>query len=70
MTTQATQATQWNGTTITELEQSLLDAASLALDHARARGASMAEVSIGQGQGMSVTVRKGEVETVEHNREA
>ena len=69
MTTQATQATQWNVTTITELEQSLLDAASLALDHARARGASMAEVSIGQGQGMSVTVRKGEVETVEHNRD-
>ena len=56
-------------TAIDGIEKSLSDAASIALDHAKSQGASMAEVSIGQGQGMSVTVRKGEVETVEHNRD-
>ena len=52
-----------------EIEQALLDAANVALDSARAQGATMAEAAIGQSQGMSVTVRKGEVETVEHNRD-
>lgn len=59
----------WNITARDGIEENLLSAASLALEHATRRGASMAEVSIGQGQGMSVTVRKGEVETVEHNRD-
>jgi PmbA protein len=51
------------------IESGLLDVASFALENAKKQGATMAEVSIGQGQGMSVTVRKGEVETVEHNRD-
>jgi PmbA protein len=51
------------------MEKSLLAAANVALEDAARQGATMAEVSIGQGQGMSVTVRKGEVETVEHNRD-
>ena len=52
-----------------EIEKNLLKAAKVALEDAAKQGATMAEVSIGQGQGMSVTVRKGEVETVEHNRD-
>ena len=52
-----------------DIERDLEGAAQLALDHARSQGASSAEVAIGQGQGMSVTVRRGEVETVEHNRD-
>ncbi len=51
------------------MEKSLLAAANVALEDAARQGATMAEVSIGQGQGMSVTVRKGEIETVEHNRD-
>jgi PmbA protein len=51
------------------MKKSLLEAANVALEDASRQGATMADVSIGQGQGMSVTVRKGEVETVEHNRD-
>ena len=39
------------------------------LKKAQRRGASAAEASIGRGVGMSVTVRMGDVETVEHNRD-
>lgn len=49
--------------------QQLLDTANLALDHAGKMGASSAEISIEQGQGMSITVREGKVETVERNRD-
>ncbi|MBI2993577.1 MAG: metalloprotease PmbA [Gammaproteobacteria bacterium] len=37
-----------------------------ALDAARGRGATAAEAEIGTGSGLTVTVRNGEVETVEH----
>ncbi len=47
----------------------LLDLAEQALDLARGNGATAAEVNAGLGHGLSVTVRKGEVETVEHNRD-
>jgi PmbA protein len=40
-----------------------------ALDLARAQGATDAEADIGTGQGLSVTVRQGDVETVEHQRD-
>ncbi len=50
-------------------EQKLLEIAELALDRAHNNGATSAEVSLGHGQGMSVTVRHGEVETVEYNRD-
>ena len=39
------------------------------LSRARQRGATAAETEISQGFGQSVTVRKGEVETIEYNRD-
>src|SRR5262245_58028394 len=39
------------------------------LDHAAARGASAAEAEVSEGFGQTVTVRRGEVETIEHNRD-
>ena len=59
----------WNPAAADQQEQQLLDVADIALGHARSLGASAAEASLGHGQGMSVTVRGGEVETVEHNRD-
>jgi PmbA protein len=40
-----------------------------ALDDARARGASQAEAAVSQDTGLSVGVRLGEVETLEHQRD-
>ena len=40
-----------------------------ALEEARARGASQAEASVSQDTGLSVGVRLGEVETLEHQRD-
>lgn len=51
------------------LRDRLQDAAALALDHAGRMGAGMSEVSVAQGQGLSVSVRNGEVETIEHHRD-
>lgn len=39
------------------------------LEQARRSGASTAEVAVSRSQGFSATVRMGEVETVEHNRD-
>ncbi|MEM7195756.1 MAG: metalloprotease PmbA [Pseudomonadota bacterium] len=39
------------------------------IDQATESGASAVEVALGQGQGMSINVRNGEVETVEYNRD-
>jgi PmbA protein len=39
------------------------------LDHARQRGASAAEIEVSEGFGQTVTVRRGEVETIEYNRD-
>jgi PmbA protein len=39
------------------------------LDYARARGASAAETEASEGFGQSVTVRRGEIETIEYNRD-
>ncbi len=39
------------------------------LDEARAQGASAAEAAVSMGAGLNVTVRMGEVETVEYNRD-
>lgn len=39
------------------------------LDQATKRGATAAEASVGQGSGLSVKVRMGDVETIEHNRD-
>jgi PmbA protein len=40
-----------------------------ALDYARERGATAAEVEVSEGFGQTVTVRRGEVETIEYNRD-
>lgn len=50
-------------------DASLRDIAQQLLDHARAGGASAAEVDVSEGFGQSVTVRRGEVETIEYNRD-
>jgi PmbA protein len=39
------------------------------LDYARAEGATSAEADIGIGKGLSVTVRMGELEAIEHQRD-
>ncbi|MDA8389925.1 MAG: metalloprotease PmbA [Gammaproteobacteria bacterium] len=45
------------------------DVAAQVLEMARRHGATAAEVDTGTGRGLAVTVRKGEVETVEHHRD-
>ena len=40
-----------------------------ALDYARAQGATAAEAEVSEGYGQTVTVRHGEVETIEYNRD-
>jgi PmbA protein len=60
---------KWNPEPQSELEQKLLEVADLAVQEAETQGAGMSEFSVDQGQGVSVTVRKGEVETVEYNRD-
>ena len=45
------------------------DFVDAALAHARKHGASACEVDVSEGYGLSVTVRKGAVETIEHNRD-
>ncbi len=47
----------------------LKELASVALAHALERGASAAEAEVSEGFGQTVTVRKGEVETIEYNRD-
>ncbi|MCW5622418.1 MAG: hypothetical protein KIS79_15020, partial [Burkholderiales bacterium] len=49
--------------------QDLRQIAAQVLDHARALGASAAETEVSEGFGQTVTVRKGEVETIEYNRD-
>lgn len=50
-------------------ERQVTDLAEQALGEAKRLGATAAESAVSRGQGMSVTVRLGEVETVEHNRD-
>src|SRR5262249_1337732 len=47
----------------------LKDLARTVLDAARAAGASACECEISEGSGLSVTVRMGQPETIEHNRD-
>src|SRR5689334_15718576 len=47
----------------------MADVARRALEVARARGASDAEIEVSAAVGQSVTVRRGDVETVEYNRD-
>jgi PmbA protein len=50
-------------------QERLRQIAAEILDYARMRGASASEVDVSEGCGQSVTVRKGEVETIEYNRD-
>lgn len=54
-----------DGSRIAELK----DVVSLALDEAKARGATQSEVDASLNRGLSITVRLGEVETVEYQRD-
>lgn len=47
----------------------LRDLTAQVLDLARAGGATAAESEVSEGSGLSVAVRHGEVETIEHNRD-
>ncbi len=49
--------------------QALSDHAIKVLEMARSAGATSAEVEISEGSGQGVTVRHGEIETIEHNRD-
>jgi PmbA protein len=50
-------------------DSQLRDLAARTLDLARAAGASAAEVEVSEGFGQSVNVRRGEVETIEFNKD-
>ena len=60
---------QWDLQPQSAVEEKLINVTDIAMAEAKKQGASMAEFSVNQGQGMSVTVRQGKVETVEHNRD-
>jgi PmbA protein len=47
----------------------LREIAQSVLDHAKSRGATSAETEVSEGFGQTVTVRRGEVETIEYNRD-
>jgi PmbA protein len=47
----------------------LRDIAATVLDYAKERGATAAESEVSEGFGLTVTVRRGEVETIEYNRD-
>src|ERR1700712_606259 len=47
----------------------LQEIAQEVLDYARHRGATACETDVSEGFGHSVTVRRGEVETIEYNRD-
>jgi PmbA protein len=58
-----------SGSEFTYPQATLQQMARDVLDHARARGATAAEVEASEGFGQNVTVRRGEVETIEYNRD-
>lgn len=57
------------GSTPLEDEQRLIGIGQQVLDEARRQGATAAEASISVGTGLSVSVRRGEVDTLEHERD-
>ena len=50
-------------------DSQLREFAQTVLDHARAMGATGCECDVSEGFGLSVTVRKGSIDTLEHNRD-
>ena len=53
----------------TENQSALAEAAEIALQEAKKQGASSAEAGVGHSTGLSVTVRQGDVETLEYNND-
>jgi PmbA protein len=49
--------------------EQLREIASSVLDYAKSRGATSSETEVSEGFGQTVTVRRGEVETIEYNRD-
>ena len=49
--------------------EALQGLAARVIDLARAGGATAAEAEVSEGSGLSLGVRHGEVETIEHNRD-
>lgn len=58
-----------NGGAFTHTQDQLKEFAAQVLAHAHRLGASACECDVSEGQGLSVTVRKGAVDTIEHNRD-
>ncbi|MFQ5993950.1 MAG: metalloprotease PmbA [Acidiferrobacterales bacterium] len=58
-----------NASDIATKQESLTGLVGKILQEAQRQGASAAEAAVSMGEGLSVTVRLGEVETVEHNRD-
>ena len=56
------------GAALAHEESQLREIAADVLQYARAQGASAAEAEVSEGVGQTVTVRCGEVETIEYNR--
>jgi len=58
-----------NGGRFTYAHDRLKEFAAQVLAHARRLGASACECDVSEGHGLSVTVRRGAVDTIEHNRD-
>ncbi|HEU4646210.1 MAG TPA: metalloprotease PmbA [Burkholderiales bacterium] len=58
-----------NGGRFTHTQDQMKAFAAQALAHARRLGASACECDVSEGHGLSVTVRKGAIDTIEHNRD-
>ncbi len=61
--------TKMSSTGFSYPQQRLRDMAQDILDYAKSRGASACETDVSEGYGQSVSVRRGEVETIEYNRD-
>ena len=51
------------------LTEPALESLEIAMDNARKRGVSAAEAAVSTGGGLAVTVRNGELESIEHHRD-
>jgi len=58
-----------NGSRFSYTQAQMRQFAADVLAHAKRLGASACECDVSEGQGLSVTVRKGAVDTIEHNRD-
>ncbi len=61
--------TQQSNSPFSFSRQTLQGLAAQVLDLAKAGGATAAEAEVSEGSGLSISVRHGEIETIEHNRD-